>query len=320
MGAFEIVMESRKLLVEQIIENMKKGYVFTKEVWDSQLLAPHNPLSQARYQGGNRIRLISAVVRNGYQDPRWMTVKQLRDKGYYVKKGEKQTICEKWIFTEEKVVQDENGEKRKEIHILDKPIVRYFGVFNAEQVNEFPPFSKEEAFSDVMQIGKDCMKASECKIIECAQPEAYYSPGLDRIVLPIHQMFKSEESYIATGLHEMVHSTGHKSRLNRDIGHSFGTPEYAKEELRAEIGSMFLKADLGISLAGEHFQDHSNYLKSWISVLENDYNELFRAAVDAEKAADRILGNYRTYRQTLGIEPEQTEVQPQKAATLAPGL
>lgn len=282
--------------MEQVIENMKKGYLFTKEGWDAGALSPHNPLSNARYQGGNRIRLIHEVVQKGYRDPRWMTAKQLREKGYYVKKGEKQTICEKWIFTEEKTCTDENGITCKETVELDKPIVRYFGVFNAEQVKDFPPMVFEsQDISETMRIGRECMKSSECRIIECAQPEAYYSPGLDRIVLPIHQMFKSEEAYIATGLHEMIHSTGHRSRLNRNMSGTFGSMEYAKEELRAELGAMFLKADLGISLEGEHFQDHSNYLKSWISVLQDDYHELFRAAADAEKAADCILLNYRTY-------------------------
>ena len=90
----------------------------------------------------------------------------------------------------------------------------------------------------------------------------------------------------------MVHSTGHVTRLNRDMGGRFGSESYAKEELRAELGAMFLEADLGLQIKGEHFQDHSNYLKSWIQVLQEDYNELFRACSDAEKAVERIYKNY----------------------------
>ena len=90
----------------------------------------------------------------------------------------------------------------------------------------------------------------------------------------------------------MGHSTGHPSRLNRDQINSFGTPGYAKEELVAELTSVFVQAKLGLKLEGEHFNNHTAYLKSWISVLENDPNELFRAASQAEKAMDRLYENY----------------------------
>lgn len=317
MNAYEIVMESRQKLVEQVISNMKKGYIFTEKKWDAQVLAPHNPVSHVRYKGGNRIRLIQQVVEKGYQDPRWMTRRHLQEQGYYIKKGEKQTICEKWIFTKKEKYMDEDGQEKVREVELEKPMVSYFGVFNAEQIKDFPPLVQQEnqELSETMKIGMDCICSSECRIIECAQPEAYYAPGLDKIVLPLRQMFKDEESYVATVLHEMVHSTGHHSRLNRNIENPFGSIEYAKEELRAELGSMFLKSDLGLSMQGEHFQDHSNYLKSWISVLEDDYNELFRAASDAERASIRIMDRYQEYKKSpeIGRKPQNI-----KDVTLTP--
>jgi len=317
MNAYEIVMESRRKLVEQVISNMKKGYIFTEKKWDAQVLAPQNPVSHVRYKGGNRIRLIQQVVEKGYQDPRWMTRRHLQEQGYYIKKGEKQTICEKWIFTKKEKYLDEDGQEKVREVELEKPMVSYFGVFNAEQIKDFPPLVQQEdqELSETMKIGMDCICSSECRIIECAQPEAYYAPGLDKIVLPLRQMFKDEESYVATVLHEMVHSTGHHSRLNRNIENPFGSIEYAKEELRAELGSMFLKADLGLSMQGEHFQDHSNYLKSWISVLEDDYNELFRAASDAERASIRIMDRYQEYKKNpeIGRKPQNI-----KDVTLTP--
>ena len=317
MNAYEIVMESRRKLVEQVISNMKKGYIFTEKKWDAQVLAPQNPVSHVRYKGGNRIRLIQQVGEKGYQDPRWMTRRHLQEQGYYIKKGEKQTICEKWIFTKKEKYLDEDGQEKVREVELEKPMVSYFGVFNAEQIKDFPPLVQQEdqELSETMKIGMDCICSSECRIIECAQPEAYYAPGLDKIVLPLRQMFKDEESYVATVLHEMVHSTGHHSRLNRNIENPFGSIEYAKEELRAELGSMFLKADLGLSMQGEHFQDHSNYLKSWISVLEDDYNELFRAASDAERASIRIMDRYQEYKKNpeIGRKPQNI-----KDVTLTP--
>ena len=81
----------------------------------------------------------------------------------------------------------------------------------------------------------------------------------DEIVLPLRESFKDSESFLSTALHEMIHSTGHESRLNRKKENMFGSSEYAKEELVAELGSVFLQGDLGIKLEGEHLQDHSNY-------------------------------------------------------------
>ena len=90
----------------------------------------------------------------------------------------------------------------------------------------------------------------------------------------------------------MSHSTGAPGRLNRKTCGPFGSEGYAKEELRAEIGALFTETDLGIHLAGEHYEDHSDYLRSWIGVIQNDYNEFFRACADAEKISERLVGNY----------------------------
>lgn len=108
----------------------------------------------------------------------------------------------------------------------------------------------------------------------------------------IHFTLDLEVVLVKTLLHEMSHSSGAPGRLNRDMGGMFGSDSYAKEELRAEIGSLFTGFDLGLKLNAEHYEDHSDYLKSWISVLKNDYNELFRACADAEKISERLVANY----------------------------
>lgn len=87
-GAYGIVMENRKELVEKILEMMMQGFYKNKGEWDREALHPHNPLSGVFYRGGNRIRLMHEVIENGYTDPRWATLKQYREKGYYPKKGE----------------------------------------------------------------------------------------------------------------------------------------------------------------------------------------------------------------------------------------
>lgn len=101
-------------------------------------------------------------------------------------------------------------------------------------------------------------------------------------------------SFYNVAFHEMTHSTGHNERLNRPFAIEFGSPEYAKEELRAELGSMFVAADINLTYTGEHYQDHSNYMTSWISVLENDPNELYKALRDADQAADYLMRGYES--------------------------
>ena len=306
-GAFEIVMQERKALVDKIIGMMKQGDFFhNASEWDREAMRPQNPLSKVWYRGGNRMKLMAIVTEKGYRDPRWATAKQLFEKGYHIRAGEHGTICEKWIFEKEKKTRDEYGNVVKEVVRLDRPQVMYFRVFNGEQVEDFPEYIPPEREEDRTQLGKmidQIIDTSECPVLEAAQDRAYYSPSQDKIVLPLRGMFKDEESFAKTVIHEMGHSTGHPDRLKRPMSGIFGSAEYAKEELRAEIGALFTEADLGISLKGEHYEDHSDYLRSWIGALENDYNEFFRACADAEQIAKRLVGNY-TKKYELKMEVE----------------
>lgn len=298
-SAFDIVLEDRKKLVERIIENMEKGYFFTKEGWNNLAVLPQNPVSNLYYKGGNRLKLMFEAIDNNYKDPRWFTFKQAQEKGWKIKKGAKGILCEKWIFTKKEKEKDEKGNE-KEVEVpLPKPIVNYFIVFNGEQVEGIPPYSKTTFTKDeILKTVNNFIKSSEVKIREIAQTEAYYSPSRDEIVLPLREAFKSEEAFLRTTLHEMCHSTGHSTRLNRNQTGEFGTPSYAREELIAELGSLFTETSLGFKIEGEHFNDHSNYLKSWIGALKDDCNELFRACSEAEKASNYLLERYNTFEKT----------------------
>ena len=293
MAAYNRIMEDRKRLVERLIENMENGDLIFKKGWDVSLLRPTNPVSGANYLGGNRLRLMDAAIERNYKDPRWMTYKQAQEKGWHVKRGESGVLCEKWIYDKKIKETDENGKTIEKDVKLEKPFPNYFIVFNAEQIEGIPPLEIIKAEKgQITEIAEDFIKSSECKIKEVAQDKAYYSPSEDEIVIPLREAFKSEEAFLRTALHEMCHSTGHESRLNRDLTGFYGTKKYAKEELVAELGSVFTQARLNIQLEGEHFNDHTVYLKSWIKVLEEDPNELFRAAVKAEAASERLYNNY----------------------------
>ena len=114
----------------------------------------------------------------------------------------------------------------------------------------------------------------------------------DSIHLPAVERFKSMQDFYATALHEIAHSTGHKDRLNREMSNGFGSPNYAREELRAELASVFMQVELGISLEGRHFENHAAYLASWLKAVKNNNKEFFSAATDAEKIADYVSEHY----------------------------
>ena len=108
---------------------------------------------------------------------------------------------------------------------------------------------------------------------------AYYSPIKDSIHLPEIKQFKSMQDFYATALHEIAHSTGHSSRLNRELSGGFGTPNYAREELRAELASIFMQIELGLSVEGKHFENHGAYLASWLKAVKNNQKEFFTACL-----------------------------------------
>lgn len=209
-GAFDIVLSERKILVDKIINMMKQGDFFhNASEWDRAALRPQNPLSKVWYRGSNRMKLMAVVTERKYRDPRWATAKQLFEKGYRIKAGEHGTICEKWIFEKEKKTKDEYGNIIKEIVQLDRPQVMYFRVFNGEQVEDFPEYVPSTPDEDKTQLGRmidQVIDTSECPIIEAAQERAYYSPSQDKIVLPLRSMFKDEESFAKTAIHEMSYT------------------------------------------------------------------------------------------------------------------
>lgn len=294
------VLDERKKLVEKIIENMKKGYVMPKPNWDKGMFASgriENPVSHARYRGMNYVKLYIDQIENGYTDGRYMTYKQAQSMGWQVKKGEVGIRLEKYIF--EKTVEEKNeetGKIEKKKVPLQAPMVNQFVVFHASQIDGILELPKEEIKplpeDAAYRIAENFMKSSECPIIETGEGRAYYSPSRDEIHLPFRNAFLDSQSFLATELHEMIHSTGAKNRLNRNLNGGFGSVNYAKEELRAELGAFFIQTDLRLNFDAQHFNSHTQYLESWVSVLENDPNELFRAISDSQKAADYLEERY----------------------------
>lgn len=305
VSAYEKIQSQRKALVDKVIANMEKGYIWDNG-WDINALRSQNPVSGAKYTGINRLHLGYVVAQKNYQDPRFITFKQAQDNNWRVKQGEHGYPCEYWIWTKKEEIENEKGEKEKVDVKLEKPMIRYFTVFNMEQIKgDYPKFELPKLSHDkILDVANDFIASSRCPIQEAAQDRAYYTPSSDRIILPLRDSFKTTEDYLATLLHEMAHSTG--KELGREMGTNKMSTEYAKEELVAELSSLFLKAELGISSEGKHLENHSAYLNSWNSMLRSDPNELYRAAKEADKACAYIMDRYRDYIKTKDLIQENT--------------
>lgn len=272
-------------IAETLIEKIRSGTAPWQKPWSAVQDVPVNGTTGKRYRGGNMMWLMAQER----EDPRWMTYKQAQSIGAQVRKGEKGTPVVYWKFEEERIVKDENGQEKKVITRLERPRSFTSTVFNAEQIDGLPPLEtpKEKSWEPV-QRAEDILAASGAHIEHKAGNRAFYRSSEDKIVLPRQEQFMSADGYYSTALHELGHWTGHASRLNREVGRNpFGSFEYAREELRAEIASMMLGREVGLS--GREDDSHAAYVENWCQILHDDPREIFRAASDAEKIMDFVL-------------------------------
>jgi putative DNA primase/helicase len=291
----EIKKPFHETVAEKLIEQLKAGTAPWQQPWqpgEPGAFLPINPTTGKRYRGINAIHLMS----QDHSDQRWLTYKQATAVGAQVRKGEKGSPIQYWKFSEEqtktgadgKPVLDAQGEPVKQSIKLERPRVFFATVFNAEQIDGLPPIQarKVQEWSAVDRA-EQILQVSGAVLRHGEQNRAFYRPATDSIHLPDKSQFPSADKYYAIALHELGHWTGHETRLNRDLLHPFGSDGYAREELRAEIASMILGDELGI---GHDPAQHAAYVGSWIKTLQNDPLEIFRAAADAERIQDYVLG------------------------------
>jgi antirestriction protein ArdC len=288
----------RKQLTSRIIEQLEAGTASWVKPWNPDNVpvgSPHNAIKTRHYQGGNRLWLDC----QGYADPRWCTFKQAAEQGWQVRRGERASVVEYWMW--EKEEQDANGNRVR--LKLDVPKVFYAHVFNASQMDgvfeRVPPVTLWQG--DVQ--AETILNNSGARIIHDQRDAAFYAPKSDEIHLPPKLAFEVAARYYATALHELGHWTGHPDRLNRDLAQKFGTAEYAREELRAELASYFVSSSLGIA---HDPGQHASYIGGWIDALRKDHNELFRAAKDAEHISDYVL-QFAKERQPEQVVEEECE-------------
>lgn len=281
--------DHRQEVTDTIIALMEEGPGRWEKPWRAGgLNTPYNTTSLTPYHGGNALYLMIQAIRRGYDDPRWLTYKQAQERGWQVRRGEKGTHIEYWEFPRTKPREgDADGDDDDR-----RPFVihRVYTVFNASQVEGIPPYEPKAAQEwEIIDAGERILTNSGATIRHDQADRAYYSPAGDAIHLPPKEAFVSAPGYYGTALHELAHWSGHPSRLNRatlDRHYRFGSPDYAREELRAELASLFLAAERGIPYQAK---SAAAYLKSWIGALKDDKNELFHAAGDAQRATDYLL-------------------------------
>lgn len=276
-----------ELVTNRIIEQLENNIVPWEKPWSGTLDGAFNRVSKKPYSILNQMLL--------KYDGEYASFKQWKDLGGHIRKGEKSEIVVFWKMYPIKEKQDDGTEIIKTI-----PLLKYINVFHISQVDGVEPL-KQKVTHDIEPIEKaekilnDYWNRENITIEHVKGDKAFYSPMFDKIQLPLFEQFKQSEEYYSTAFHESVHSTMKTSRCNRQEDRkgkvvSFGSEEYSKEELVAEVGSAQLMNIVGIETT-KSFRNSTAYIQSWLKVLRNDNKFIVSANSKAEKAVNYILGN-----------------------------
>ncbi len=250
---------------------------------------PKNLNSQKRYRGVNVFLLAMTAWAEGFESDYWLTYKQAQKLGGQVRKGEKSSMVVFWQQVEKR--DRETDEK------ITMPVLKQYRVFNVVQCEGIQAPDDFESKGDPFVPIEEAERIAQCYFggpkVNIRGTKAYYRPSTDTVQIATPKRFESPESYYCTLFHEFCHSTGHSSRLNRglDVNPStpFGSPDYSKEELIAEMGAAFLAANAGIS--PPTIEQSAAYIDGWREKLRGDKKLVINAAAAGQKAADWILGD-----------------------------
>ena len=242
---------------------------------------PKNHYSNKRYKGANIFFLWMEAIEKGYSTNNWLTMKQCNSLKAKVNKGERSTV----IFFFKPIEVEELDESTGELETVVIPMLKTYRVFNIDQTTLKPDdIATDTIVSTIDECEEFFSSLHICELKDGGAP--YYHVGLDYISIPSIDKFIDAPSYYVTLAHEYIHSTGHSSRLGRDMENK--KDKYAYEELIAELGSCFISAHLGID--ADDIQDNAAaYLKSWLKSLKYDHRYLWKAMGEASRAYEYIL-------------------------------
>lgn len=305
---YEKLTPQRKQLIDTVLKNLENGTGLWEKGWGTSGL-PKSAITGKAYRGVNNFFLSIISMSQGYKDNRWATYNQIESSGWHFKtdeegnslaKGKGATIeffelrDKKTKLSFNKNVYDgmTNDEQDKYFKENVYSLRKYYRVFNGDLIDGIPekekhivdPNGRVARAENILDYWND----NESNIVYGGS-EAFYRVSTDEVHLPSREDFYSMQEFYATALHEVGHSTGHEKRLNRDMQNLFGSSEYAKEELRAEIASMFIEQDLEISVSENHIQNNSAYIQSWHDEIKENSNVIFTAIADADKIAKFVM-------------------------------
>lgn len=263
-----------EVITNEIVSLLETGVKPWQKEWDAPMTMPFNTVTNVPYQGVNVLSLWVSAWKNGWDSQRWGTYKQWLSVGGQVRKGEKGTSA---CYFSPMTRTGDDGED------YSFNLARHFKLFNVEQIDGYdeptPHLRERSVHSRVSHYVSDALG------VEVYYGPPSYNPMTDQIKMYKPEMFKSDESYMATYFHECIHSTAHKERLDRQLGKRFGDDAYAFEELIAELGAAFMCADDGIPFNIEH---HASYIDHWVRRCKEDKRAIFNAAAAAQKAKSFI--------------------------------
>ena len=284
-------------ITDRIITALESGTVPWRRPWVSRDRGTlRNGASGHEYRGINTVVLTLETLSTGYTDPRWVTFKQALDAGGHVRKGESGTPLVFWSVLRKSETGADGSEESRAF-----PLLKRYTVFNVEQCDgltlsdkhapieagEGSAWSPDETAEGIVRGFRDAPT-----IEHDGGSRAFYRPTSDAIHLPARESFTEASGYYGTLFHELSHSTGHESRLNRhgmETGiAAFGSETYSREELAAEFGSAFLCGEAGFSEV--QVEQNAAYVASWLRVLKGDKRLAIVAASQGQKAADYVLG------------------------------
>lgn len=278
-------------ITKRIVAELEKGVRPWFKPWsaantEGRITRPLRSNGQP-YSGINVLNLWAESVTRGFVSPMWMTFKQAKELGGFVRKGETGSLVV-YASTFTKAERDEATGSEAE---RDIPFLKAYSVFNVDQIEGLPerfaPVATPRLDPVARNAAADAFFARCGADIRSGGNMAFYSQSGDFVQLPPFEAFRDPESYYATLAHEMTHWTKHEKRLDREFGRKrWGDEGYAAEELVAELGAAFLCADL--DLTPELREDHAAYIGHWLKVLKGDTRAIFTAAAHAQRAADFI--------------------------------
>ena len=277
------------LITDRIITLLEKGVIPWRKPWDAASGAPRNLVSGKAYRGINAMLLCSL----GFNSPWFVTFNQAKALGGAVKKGAHGFPVVFWKFLEASTAPEDDEEQAGGRDRV--PLLRYYTVFNLEQTEGITagkiPAAEPRHFDPIEACERIVAEMPQRpEIRHTTEARAYYRPSTDTVTMPLRESFHSAAEYFSTLAHELVHSTGAPSRLARkslEDWAPFGTADYSREELVAEMGAGFLCAHAGIASAT--LENSAAYIQNWLQVLKDDRRAVIVAAGQAQKAADFIL-------------------------------